>query len=174
MDPPKGVWRQSLSPIESEQVITNLLDLDRWPSWHSSAGRILSEKTGALSEGQRFDLHRIERQRLIEDMWSVKSIRSSEAPRFLEIEFLWQGQQREGKPLGTALSNLSMTVTVWAEEGGGVEIASWWDVPWWAKFMKGRVNRLPRAMAKQWLKDACSGATLPILPSQEAFLNESE
>jgi hypothetical protein len=40
--------------------------------------------------------------------------------------------------------------------------------------MKGRVNRLPRAMAKQWLKDACSGATLPILPSQEAFLNESE
>lgn len=174
MDPPKGVWRQSLSPSESEQVITNLLDLDRWPSWHSSAGRILSEKTGALSEGQRFDLHRIERQRLIEDMWSVKSIRSSEAPRFLEIEFLWQGQQREGKPLGTALSNLSMTVTVWAEEGGGVEIASWWDVPWWAKFMKGRVNRLPRAMAKQWLKDACSGATLPILPSQEAFLNESE
>ena len=174
MDPPKGVWRQSLSPHESEQVITNLLDLDRWPSWHSSAGRILSEKTGALSEGQRFDLHRIERQRLIEDMWSVKSIRSSEAPRFLEIEFLWKGQQREGKPLGTALSNLSMTVTVWAEEGGGVEIASWWDVPWWAKFMKGRVNRLPRAMAKQWLKDACSGATLPILPSQEAFLNESE
>ncbi|MCH1529370.1 MAG: hypothetical protein L7S46_06570 [Candidatus Poseidoniaceae archaeon] len=174
MDPPKGVWRQSLSPYESEQVITNLLDLDRWPSWHSSAGRILSEKTGALGEGQRFDLHRIERQRLIEDMWSVKSIRSSEAPRFLEIEFLWQGQQREGKPLGTALSNLSMTVTVWAEEGGGVEIASWWDVPWWAKFMKGRVNRLPRAMAKQWLKDACSGATLPILPSQEAFLNESE
>ena len=174
MDPPKGVWRQSLSPSESEQVITNLLDLDRWPSWHSSAGRILSEKTGALSEGQRFDLHRIERQRLIEDMWSVKSIRSSEAPRFLEIEFLWQGQQREGKPLGTALSNLSLTVTVWAEEGGGVEIASWWDVPWWAKFMKGRVNRLPRAMAKQWLKDACSGATLPILPSQEAFLTESE
>ena len=174
MDPPKGVWRQSLSPSESEQVITNLLDLDRWPSWHSSAGRILSEKTGALSEGQRFDLHRIERQRLIEDMWSVKSIRSSEAPRFLEIEFLWQGQQREGKPLGTALSNLSLTVTVWAEEGGGVEIASWWDVPWWAKFMKGRVNRLPRAMAKQWLKDACSGATLPILPSKEAFLTESE
>ena len=125
MDPPKGVWRQSLSPHESEQVITNLLDLDRWPSWHSSAGRILSEKTGALSEGQRFDLHRIERQRLIEDMWSVKSIRSSEAPRFLEIEFLWQGQQREGKPLGTALSNLSMTVTVWAEEGGGVETVSY-------------------------------------------------
>ena len=174
MDPPKGVWRQSLSPSESERVITNLLDLDRWPSWHSSAGRILSEKTGALREGQRFDLHRIERQRLIEDMWSVKSIRSSEAPRFLEIEFLWQGQQREGKPLGTALSNLSMTVTVWAEEGGGVEITSWWDVPWWAKFMKGRVNRLPRAMAKQWLKDACSRATLLILPSQEAFLTESE
>ena len=174
MDPPNGVWRQSLSPSESEQVITNLLDLDRWPSWHSSAGRILSEKTGVLTEGQRFDLHRLERQRLIEDMWSVKSIRSSKAPRFLEIEFLWQGQQREGKPLGTALSNLSMTVTVWAEEGGGVEIASWWDVPWWAKFMKGRVNRLPRAMAKQWLKDACSGATRPILPSQEAFLTESE
>ena len=121
MDPPKGVWRQSLLPSESEQVIINILNLDRWPSWHSSAGRILSEKIGVLSEGQRFDLHRIERQRLIEDMWTVKSIRSGKSPRFLEIDFHWQGQQREGKPLGTALSNVHMTVTVWAEEGGGVE-----------------------------------------------------
>jgi len=124
MEPPQGVWRQSLSPSECEQVITNILSLDRWPSWHSSARRILSEKTGMLHEGQRFDLHRIERQRLIEEMWIVNTIRSSQTPRFLEIEFLWQGQQREGKPLGTALSNLRMSVTVWAEEGGGVEIAS--------------------------------------------------
>jgi hypothetical protein len=154
--------------------MVNLLHLDRWPSWHSSARRILSEQNGPLVEGQRFDLHRIERQRLIEEMWTVKSIRTSESPSFLEIEFIWEGQQREGSPLGTAIADLRLSVTVWGEEDGGVEIAAWWNTRWWAKFMQGRVNRLPRAMAKQWLKDACTAGSVGIPASVESLDAESE
>jgi len=107
-------------------------------------------------------------------MWVVHSIRQSEAPRFLEIEFNWCGQQREGRPLGTAIANLRLAVTVWGEENAGVEIAAWWNVRWWARFMRGRVNRLPRAMAKQWLNDAISHGIHPIPESLEAGFDESE
>ena len=174
MEPPNGVWRQPLATEGCEQVMANLLHLDRWPSWHTSAGRILSEATGELYEGQRFDLHRVERQRLIEEMWTVKSIRKSEAPRFLEVEFAWEGQQREGRPLGTAFAHLRLAVTVWGEDEGGVEIAAWWKIRWWARFMRGRVNRLPRAMAKQWLNDASTAGSIPIPASYETAIDESE
>ena len=174
MGAPQGVWRQSLEPLESHQLMTNLLNLNCWPSWHSSAGRILSLQNGDLVEGQQFDLHRVERQRLIEEMWVVHSIRQSEAPRFLEVEFNWCGQQREGRPLGTAIANLRLAVTVWGEDDAGVEIAAWWNVRWWARFMRGRVNRLPRALAKQWLKDASLHGILPIPESLRAGFDESE
>jgi len=107
-------------------------------------------------------------------MWVVHSIRQSESPRFLEVEFTWCGQQREGRPLGTAIANLRLAVTVWGEENAGVEIAAWWNVRWWARFMRGRVNRLPRAMAKQWLNDAISLGIHPIPESLEAGFDESE
>ena len=174
MGAPQGVWRQSLEPLESHQFMVNLLNLNCWPSWHSSAGRILSQQNGELNEGQQFDLHRVERQRLLEEMWVVHSIRQSESPRFLEVEFTWCGQQREGRPLGPAIANLRLAVTVWGEENAGVEIAAWWNVRWWARFMRGRVNRLPRAMAKQWLNDAISHGIHSIPESLEAGFDESE
>ena len=174
MGAPRGVWRQSLPPEECSRLISNVLNLNCWPSWHTSAGRILSEHNGLLHEGQRFDLHRVERQRLIEEMWTVKSIRQSERPRYLEIEFDWGGQQREGRPLGTAITSLRLAVTIWGEEEGGIEIAAWWQVRWWAKFMQGRVNRLPRALAKQWLRDASERGIHTIPESHEAGLGESE
>ena len=76
MDTPQGVWRHALDPLQSIQAGENLLNLDTWPSWNSSAQRVLSSTTGLLLEGQRFDLHRIERQRLIEELWLVKIIRT--------------------------------------------------------------------------------------------------
>ena len=97
MDTPQGVWRHSLERIQSIQASNNLLNIDTWPSWNSSAQRVLSSTTGSLSEGQRFDLHRIECQRLVEELWSVKTIRTGTNPDFSEIEFEWLGQQREGK-----------------------------------------------------------------------------
>lgn len=174
MGAPNGIWRQPLAPDECAEVMVNLLHLDRWPTWHSSAKRILSEHNGELKEGQRFDLHRVDRQRLIEEMWTVKSIRRSNSPYFLEIEFDWEGQQREGRPLGNALAHLRLSVTVWGEQDGGVEIAAWWTTRWWAKFMQGRVNRIARAMAKQWLNDACTAGSLPIPASLESLDDASE
>ena len=141
---------------------------------YTKVREIINKAITILSRCQRFDLHRVERQRLIEEMWTVKSIRQSERPRYLEIEFDWGGQQREGRPLGTAITSLRLAVTIWGEEEGGIEIAAWWQVRWWAKFMQGRVNRLPRALAKQWLRDASERGIHTIPESHEAGLGESE
>ena len=153
MAPPQGVWRHALEPLQSAQVGENLLNLDTWPSWNSSAQRVLSSTTGSLFEGQRFDLHRIERQRLIEELWLVNTIRTGNNPDFREIEFEWLGQQREGKTVGTAVKSLRMSITVLCEEEGGVEIAAWWDIPWWARLFRGRVNTQAKSFAIQWLND---------------------
>ena len=154
--------------------MANLLNLDRWPSWHTSAGRILSEATGELHEGQRFDLHRVERQRLIEEMWTVKSIRKSEDPRFLEVEFMWDGQQREGRPLGTAFAHLRLAVTVWGEDEGGVEIAAWWEIPLWARLLPVRVNTQAKSFATQWLNDLVTRGIVSYDESQPFSFPASE
>ena len=174
MGTPKGVWRHALEPIQSLQASQNLLNLDTWPSWNSSAQRVLSSSTGSLSEGQRFDLHRIERQRLVEELWSVKTIRTGTNPDFSEIEFEWLGQQREGKTLGTALKSLRMSVTVLCEDEGGVEIAAWWQVPWWARFLRTRVNAQAKSFATQWLNDLVTKGIAPYDESQPFSFTDSE
>jgi hypothetical protein len=40
--------------------------------------------------------------------------------------------------------------------------------------MRGRVNRLPRALAKQWLNDAANNGVHSIPESLEAGFDESE
>jgi hypothetical protein len=166
MDPPQGVWRHPLELAQSIQAGENLLNLDTWPSWNSSAQRVLSSVTGPLSEGQRFDLHRIERQRLIEELWLVKIIRSGENPNFNEIEFEWLGQQRNGKTVGTALKSLRISVTVLCEENGGIEIAAWWQIPWWMKFIRSRVNAQAKSFATQWLNDLATEGIVSYVESQ--------
>lgn len=166
MDTPQGVWRHTLDRIQSIQASQNLLNLDTWPSWNSSAQRVLSAATGSLSEGQRFDLHRIERQRLVEELWLVKTIRTGVNPDFSEIEFEWLGQQREGKTLGTALKSLRISVTVLCEEEGGVEIAAWWQFPWWARLFRARVNTQAKSFATQWLNDLVTRGIVPYDESQ--------
>lgn len=174
MDTPQGVWRHPLERIQSIQASNNLLNIDTWPSWNSSAQRVLSSTTGSFSEGQRFDLHRIERQRLVEELWSVKTIRTGTNPDFSEIEFEWLGQQREGKTLGTALKSLRMSVTVLCEEEGGVEIAAWWQIPWWARFLRTRANAQAKSFATQWLKDLVTKGTAPYEQSQPFSFTDSE
>ena len=58
---PNGVWREFLEIEQAKYVAINLLNLDSWPQWNSTAQRILSSEKGELKQGQRFDLHRIER-----------------------------------------------------------------------------------------------------------------
>ena len=162
MDAPQGVWRRVLSEVASNQASLNLAQLDTWPVWNSSAQRVLSESKGQLTIGQRFDLHRIERKRLIEEMWHVSDLRTGSDPKFTEIEFEWLGQQRERKPVGTALKSLRLTVTVLCEADGGIEIAAWWRISKWSRFFKSRVDAQARAFALQWLEDLSGPGTLPI------------
>jgi hypothetical protein len=174
MDTPQGVWRHALQRSQSIQAGKNLLNLDTWPSWNSSAQRVLSSTTGQLLEGQRFDLHRIERQRLVEELWIVKTIRTGANPDFSEIEFEWLGQQREGKTLGTVLKSLRMSVTVLCEEEGGVEIAAWWKTPLWARIFRGRVNAQAKSFATQWLNDLVTGGVESYVESQPFSFTASQ
>ncbi len=173
MGTPQGVWRRSMDRNQSIQVGKNILNLDTWPSWNSSAQRILSSSTGILSEGQRFDLHRIERQRLVEELWLVKSIRKGKNPDFVEIEFEWLGQQREGKTIGNSLQTLQLTVTVLCEDEGGVEIAAWWQIPWWGRPLRARINAQAKSFATQWLDDLSSKGTTHFDDSESfSFVDE--
>ena len=53
MVPPNGVWREFLELEQARHVAVNLLNLDNWPQWNSTAQRILSSEKGELSEGNR-------------------------------------------------------------------------------------------------------------------------
>ena len=153
MSAPNWVWRSPLERSFSKQVASNILNLDTWPLWNSSAQRVLSSSKGELKIGQRFDLHRVERQRLIEELWKVVGLRQGHNPSFIEIEFEWLGQQRNGNHVATALKSLQMTVTVLCEHEGGIEIAAWWEVSGWFRFFKRRVASQAKAFAQQWLDD---------------------
>lgn len=174
MEKPNGVWRRSLDVQASIFASQNISNLDTWPSWNSSAQRVLSPSNGQLQLDQRFDLHRIERQRLVEELWAVTGLRSGTSPHFVEIEFSWLGQQREQKPVGTALRSLRMTVTILCEDEGGIEIAAWWNVAWWAKPMSGRVHAQAKAFAQQWLEDLAQKGTVQFEPSRPMHFVEEE
>tara|TARA_B100000767_G_scaffold184740_1_gene172302 strand:+ start:1938 stop:2546 length:609 start_codon:yes stop_codon:yes gene_type:complete len=174
MGTPQGVWRRSIECAQSIQAGKNLLNLDTWPSWNSSAQRVLSSSPGLFSEGQRFDLHRIERQRLVEELWLVKSIRKGQSPHFVEVEFEWLGQQRDGKIIGTSLKKLQMTVTILCEDKGGIEIAAWWQTPWWTRPIRARVNAQAKSFATQWLDDLSGKGTAIFEDSQSFSFNVDE
>ncbi len=150
---PDGVWRQILTPEQSKLAAINLLRLDSWPTWNSTAQRILSSNHGDLIEGQRFDLHRVERQQLIEEMWEVKKITKSSDPEFLLIKFQWLGQTSNGKQSGNSIESLMFEITVLSEQEGGIEIAAWWKIKKWSWMIKGKIANSARQIAQQWLND---------------------
>ena len=145
MVPPNGVWREFLGIKQSRNVAVNLLNLDNWPQWNTTAQRILSSQKGQLQQGQRFDLHRIERQQLIEEMWEVQFIRNGDDPEFIEIGFKWLGQISNGKKSGNA-----------------IEIAAWWQISKWSKLFKAKVENSAKQIAKQWLNDLSKKAILEL------------
>ena len=85
MTNPDLILRKQLLTEQSRNVSFNLLNLNCWPLWNKFANRILSEQQGELQEQQRFDLHRIMAQQLIEDLWQVSQIKSSKNPSFVEL-----------------------------------------------------------------------------------------
>tara|TARA_B100001287_G_scaffold270563_1_gene269492 strand:- start:4 stop:525 length:522 start_codon:yes stop_codon:yes gene_type:complete len=172
MTSPDGVWREFLDLEQSRYVALNLLNLDNWPQWNSTAQRILSSQKGELKQGQRFDLHRIERQQLIEEMWEVKSVRKGDSPEFTEIGFEWLGQISNGKKSGNAIKSLILEITVLCQDEGGVEIAAWWQISKWSKLFKTKVENSARQIAKQWLNDLSKKATLELEMIKEIVIKE--
>ena len=52
------------------------------------------------------------------------------------------------------------------EETGGVEIAAWWQIPWWAKFIRTRIDAQAKSFATQWLNDLVSKGVVSYDESQ--------
>ena len=169
---PNGVWREFLELEQARHVAINLLNLDCWPQWNSTAQRILSSEKGELKQGQRFDLHRIERQQLIEEMWEVKFIRKGDYPEFIEIGFDWLGQISNGKKSGNAVKSLRLEITVLCQEEGGVEIAAWWQISKWSKFFKAKIENSARQIAKQWLSDLSKNGVFELKMIKEIITQE--
>tara|TARA_B100000214_G_scaffold256523_1_gene189019 strand:+ start:775 stop:1296 length:522 start_codon:yes stop_codon:yes gene_type:complete len=172
MTSPNGVWREFLDLEQSRYVALNLLNLDNWPQWNSTAQRILSSQKGELKQGQRFDLHRIERQQLIEEMWEVQFVRKGDSPEFTEIGFEWLGQISNGKKSGNAIKSLTLEITVLCQDDGGVEIAAWWQISKWSKLIKAKVENSAKQIAKQWLNDLSKKATLELEIIKEIVIKE--
>ncbi|MDP6333165.1 MAG: hypothetical protein QF479_00855 [Candidatus Poseidoniaceae archaeon] len=172
MQSPNGVWRKILTIEESRNVAINLINLDNWPQWNSTAQRILSEVRGELNEGNRFDLHRLERKQLIEEMWKVSKIRKGQDPEFTEIRFNWLGQTSNGKKSGNALKSLILEITILCKEEGGIEIAAWWQTSKWSKLFKRKVENSAKQIAKQWLNDLAENGITEMKPIAQKVYEE--
>ena len=126
MQRPNMVLRKNISGSELGNVELNLLNLDLWPMWNEFANRILSENRGDLVINQRVDLHRVVAQQLIEDMWSVETIRKGEKPKFSQLVLKWQGQRINGRSSALAIKHLCVDITILYSDEGGGEVSAWW------------------------------------------------
>ena len=159
MSTPDLVIRKQLLIDQSRNVSFNLLNLNCWPLWNKVANRILSEQQGLLQENQRFDLHRIIAQQLVEDMWQVSQIKSSEEPCFAELRLTWIGQKINGRTSALAIQRLVVEITVLETDNGGVEISAWWDISKLGRLLRFG-KRSVKAIVSQLFDDLTSHGTI--------------
>ena len=159
MPHPDLILRKQLSIEQSRNVSFNLLNLNCWPLWNKVANRILSEHQGQLQVNQRFDLHRIMTQQLIEDLWQVSQIKSSEEPCFAELRLTWIGQKINGRTSALAVQRLVVEITVLETENGGVEISAWWEISKLGRLLRFG-KRSAKAIVSQMFDDLVSHGTI--------------
>jgi hypothetical protein len=159
MSHPDLILRKQLMIDQSRNVSFNLLNLNCWPLWNKVANRILSEQQGLLQENQRFDLHRIIAQQLVEDMWQVSQIKSSEDPCFAELRLTWIGQKINGRTSALAIQRLVVEITVLETDNGGVEISAWWDISKLGRLLRFG-KRSVKAIVSQMFDDLSSHGTI--------------
>ena len=159
MTHPDLILRKQLLIEQSRNVSFNLLNLNCWPLWNKVANRILSEQQGELQEDQRFDLHRIMAQQLIEDLWQVARIKSSKNPSFVELRLNWVGQRINGRTSALAIQRLVIEITVLETENGGVEISAWWEISKLGRLLHFG-KRLAKAIVSQMFDDLISHGTI--------------
>ncbi len=168
MSHPDLILRKQLMINESRNISFNLLNLNCWPLWNKFANRILSEQQGLLQENQRFDLHRIIAQQLVEDLWQVSQIKSSEEPCFAELRLTWIGQKINGRTSALAIRRLIVEITVLETENGGVEISAWWDISKLGRLLRFG-KRFAKAIVSQLFEDLSSHG---IIEYQQVSENE--
>ena len=168
MSNPDLILRKQLMIDQSRNVSFNMLNLNCWPLWNKVANRILSENQGQLQQLQRFDLHRIMAQQLIEDLWQVSMIRSSDQPCFTELRLTWIGQKINGRTSALAIQRLVVEITVLETEDGGVEISAWWEISKLGRLLRFG-KRSAKAIVTQLFDDLVSHATIEY---QEVSENE--
>ena len=168
MSHPDLILRKQLIINESRNISFNLLNLNCWPLWNKFANRILSEQQGLLQENQRFDLHRIIAQQLVEDLWQVSQIKSSEEPCFAELRLTWIGQKINGRTSALAIRRLIVEITVLETENGGVEISAWWDISKLGRLLRFG-KRFAKAIVSQLFEDLSSHG---IIEYQQVSENE--
>ena len=114
----------------------------------------------------------MERQQLIEEMWEVEKIRKGLNPEFTEIRFNWLCQTSNGKKSGTALTSLTLEITILCQDEGGIEIAAWWQTSKWSKLFKGKVRNSAKQIAKQWLTDLSKNGIIEMEPIAQKLYEE--
>ena len=159
MSHPDLILRKQLLIEQSRNISFNLLNLNCWPLWNKVANRILSEHQGQLQENQRFDLHRIMAQQLIEDLWQVSQIKSSEESCFAEVRLTWVGQKINGRTSALAIQRLVVEITVLETENGGVEISAWWEISKLGRLLRFG-KRSAKAIVSQMFDDLVSHGTI--------------
>lgn len=168
MSHPDLILRKQLMINQSRNISFNLLNLNCWPLWNKFANRILSEQQGLLQENQRFDLHRIIAQQLVEDLWQVSQIKSSEDPCFAELRLTWIGQKINGRTSALAIRRLIVEITVLETENGGLEISAWWDISKLGRLLRFG-KRFAKAIVSQLFEDLSSHG---IIEYQQVSENE--
>ena len=152
MQQPNLVLRCRVPKAQLTILEMNLLNLNNWPMWNKCASRILSEKQGQLSINQRFDLHRIIAQQLIEDMWLVRCVKQGKNPKFCQLILEWQGQTINGRVSALAIKELIVDITILHELEEGVEVTAWWKVTRLSSAL-GFGSRLSRKIVQQIFDD---------------------
>lgn len=161
MEEPDYVLRKNLDAATSSIAIENLFNLSRWANWNSSAKRILSETKDGIDVGTRFDLHRIENGRLIEELWEVVSVKKSTKPNYALIRLKWLGQNTNGKPTAGAILSLEIEIIIVCEMDGGIEISAWWNLTKLSRALRIG-NKIVRNLVSGMFDDLCNNATIQI------------
>lgn len=161
MEEPDYVLRKNLDAATSSIAIENLFHLSRWANWNSSAKRILSETKDGIDVGTRFDLHRIENGRLIEELWEVVSVKKSTKPNYALIRLKWLGQNTNGKPTAGAILSLEIEIIIVCEMDGGIEISAWWNLTKLSRALRIG-NKIVRNLVSGMFDDLCNNATIQI------------
>ena len=147
--------RETLLQDEAAKIADILPDITAWTSWMKSTTHIISSTQNSLDQGDEFELQRIVKGALVQEKWTVKGTRSSDAePLFYELEISLDGQTRLGKNVGGAINSLQMTITILSDKDqSGIEIYIDYSLNKIYSLASRWVRTSVESMAKIWMKD---------------------